>query len=69
MSEGLYETLQDHLQRIRKLEEKNKAAHDREMFLEENREELRSRVRTLEGTVRRLEQDIRMIEFDRRQNR
>jgi phage shock protein A len=69
MSEGHAETLSDLLNRIRKLEEEARASHDREIFLDENRENLRKRVQTLEGTIHRLEQDIRMIQFNRRHNR
>ena len=68
MEEGTYETLQDLVTRIRKLEEDIRISHDREIFLEENREHLRNRVRSLEETIHKLEQDIRMIEFNRRNN-
>ena len=69
MSEEHSETLSDHLQRIRKLEEEARAKHDSEMYLEENRETLRNKVSSLEEKIRRLEQDISMIEFNRRHNR
>jgi len=69
MNEGYSETLGDHLKRIRKLEEAARTKHDSEMYLEENRETLRTRVNSLEEKTRRLEQDIEMIEFNRRNNR
>jgi len=68
MSE-MYETLDDAIKRIRKLEEDARIAHDKEIFLEERREHLKNRVRSMEETIRKLEQDIRMIEFNRRHNR
>jgi len=66
MSEEHSETLSDHLQRIHKLEEEARAKHDSEMYLEENREHLRNRVRSLEETIRRLQQEIDMIKFRER---
>jgi len=69
MCEGHSETLGDHLQRIHKLEAEARAAHEREIFLDENRARLQNRVRSLEEIIRKLEQDISMIKFDRRHNR
>ena len=66
MSEEHSETLSDHLQRIRKLEEEARAAHDREMYLEENRESLRDRISSLEETIRGLQQEVDMIKFRER---
>ena len=63
--EGYSEILQDHEERLHKLELKVKEAHDREMYADEHF----SKEDRLEERLNRLEERVNMIEFYRRREK